>query len=327
MILRFFRQSHPASLFILMPIVAILLWIPAFFSSEYVNTRFSMPLYELLAKPIAETAWAFSVLGLLFNFSSAVLLNYIIEKLDVLERKSNLPGILFVILSSSFATFLDFHPLQPAVFFLLLSILRIFDSYQHPLALNNAFDAGFFLGIAILFYLPFFWFMPFLWTCLLIVRPFIWREYALSALGALLPFILSSAYYYFINRIDLFWFDKIVYPLSERSFPFPLDNWLWWAVFVSGSLILLFSVGALLKRINNSVIRAKSALQTFLVFSFFAVFLVFVNGTHQAFIYYLFVAPIAVIWSNYFVSQKKEWLGELLISIYLFFVIANQYFS
>lgn len=327
MIIRFFRQNHPASLLILLPIIAVLLWIPAFITKEYVNTRNSMPLMELITKPFAETTWVLSLIGLIFNIGSALVFNFIIEKLDVLERKSNLPAMLFIVLASSFTSFLDFHPLQPAVFLLLISIYRIFESYQLPSALSNAFDAGLFLGIAILFYFPFFWFMPFLWTCLLVVRPFVWREYVLSALGALLPILLAASYYYFANRLPYLWFDKIVFSLSERTFPYPSDSWLWWGVFIMGCFILLFSAGLLLKRLNNSVIRAKSTIQTFLVYAVFSMLIVFVNGTQQSYIFYLFILPIALIWSNYFVSLKKQWLAELLLNIYLVFVIANQYFS
>lgn len=327
MIIRFFRQNHPASLFVLLPVIAVLLWIPAFISKDYVNTRNSMPLMELISKPFAEITWVLSIVGLIFNISSALVFNFIIEKLDVLERKSNLPALLFVVLASSFLTFLKFHPLQPATFFLLLSLNRIFDAYRSSSALSNAFDAAFFLGIAILFYFPFVWFILFLWTCLLIVRPFVWREFALSALGALLPILLSVSYYYFTDQLTYFWFDKIVFALSERTFPLPSESWTWLAVFIAGCFILLFSVSSLLKRLNNSLIRAKSTIQTFLVYAVFSMLIVFVNGTQQSYIFFLFVLPIALVWSNYFVSLKKQWLAELLLSIYLVFVIANQYFS
>lgn len=327
MLIRFFRQSHPASLFVLLPVIAVLLWIPAFLTKDFVNTRNSMPLMEFISKPFAETTWVLSLFGLLFNLGSTLIFNFIIEKLDVLERKSNLPALLFIVTASSFRPFLDFHPLQPAVFLLLISIYRIFESYQSSSALSNAFDAGLFLGIAILFYFPFFWFMPFLWTCLLVVRPFVWREYALSALGALLPIVLAVSYYYFVDRLPFLWYDKIVFALSERNFPYPSDSWLWWGVFIMGCFILLFSIGALLKRLNNSVIRAKTTIQTFLVFSFFSLFIVFVNGTQQAYIFYLFTLPISLLWSIYFVSLKKQWLAELLFSVYLVFVLVSQYFS
>ncbi len=327
MLIRFFRQSHPASLIILLPLIAVLLWIPAFFTKDYVNTRNSMPLMELVSKPFAEAPWILSLIGLFLNIGSAYIFNYIIEKLDVLERKSNLPALLFIILASSFHSFLKFHPLQPAVFLLLISLYRILQSYQYSSALSNAFDAGLFLGIAILFYFPFFWFMPFLWACLLIVRPFVWREYALSAFGALLPIVFAVSYYYLVDRLPFLWYDKIVFSLSERNFTYPTDSWLWVAVLIMGCIILLFSIGALLKRLNNSVIRAKSTLQTFLVFSFFSLFVVFINGTQQSYIFYLFILPISLFWAIYLTSLKKHWLAELLLSIYLIIVIINQYFS
>ncbi|MFN7014350.1 MAG: DUF6427 family protein, partial [Bacteroidia bacterium] len=228
---------------------------------------------------------------------------------------------------SSFKSFLDFHPLQPALFLLLISIYRIFESYRSSTALSNAFDAGLFLGIAILFYFPFFWFMPFLWTCLLIVRPFVWREYALSALGALLPIILAVSYYYLADLLPYLWYDKIVYSLSERKFIYPTDNWLWIWVLIMGGIILLFSLRALFKRLNNSVLRSKNTIQAFLAFSFFSLFIVFVNGTQQAYIFYLFTLPISLLWSIYFVSIKKQWLADLLLGIYLIMVTINQYFS
>lgn len=328
MIIRFFRQNHPVSLFILLPIIAILLWIPAFISKEYIiNTRYSMPLMEWISKPFVETKWVLSIIGLIFNISSALVFNFMIEKLDVLERKSNLPALLFVILATSFYTFLKFHPLQPAIFFLLLSLNRIFDGYQSSSALSNAFDAGFFLGIAILFYFPLVWFILFLWTCLLIVRPFVWREYVLSTLGMLLPILLSASYYYFTDQLTYFWFDKILFTLSERAFPYPSENLLWWAVFIVGCFILLFSAGLLLKRLNNSLNIAKITIQTFLIYTLFSLLIIFLNGTQQPYIFYLFVLPIALIWSIYFVSLKKQWWAELLLTIYLVLLIANQYFS
>lgn len=327
MLIRLFNNSHPASLFIFLPLVAIVLWIPAFISSEYINTRNSMPLMEIITKLFLQTTWALSLLGLMFNIGSAIILNYIIDKHDVLERKTNLPALIFIVLATSFQGFLSFHPLQPATFLLLLSLLRIFDAYQAPKALSNAFDAGFFLGLAMLFYFPYFWYMPFLWTCLLIVRPFVWREYALSVIGALLPLLFAVSYYFFTDRLSYFWFVKIVDSLSETKFSNPSESWSWWAVFIIGLFIIILSVPALFKRINNSIIRAKSSLQTFIVYSFFSIFVIWVTGFQQGYIFYLLTFPIAVFWSNYFISLKKMWLGELLFSIYLVLVVLNQYLS
>jgi hypothetical protein len=327
MILRFFRQSHPVTLVILLPLMAVLLWIPAFLTKDFVNTRNSMPLMELVSKPFVESTWVLSLIGLLFNIGSALIFSLILEKFDVLERKSNIPALLFIVLASGFRFFLDFHPLQPAVFLLLISTYRIFQSYQSTSALSNAFDSGFFLGLAILFYFPFFWFMPFLWTALLIVRPFVWREYALSFLGALLPIFFAVSYYYFIDSLPNFWFDKIVFALSERSFQISSYSWSFWGVFICGCFILFLSLGTLLKRLNNSIVRAKNIIQVFLIFGFFSIFIVFITGIQQAFIFYLFIVPIALIWSNYFVSLKKQWLAEILITAYLILVFINQYFS
>ncbi|MFN4233585.1 MAG: DUF6427 family protein [Bacteroidia bacterium] len=327
MLIRIFKQSHPAPLFVLLPIIAILLWIPAFFTSEYINVRNSMPLMEFVTKPFIEFTWVLSLMALIFNLISALIFNYIIDKLDVLEKKSNLPALLFIVLASSFTSFLNFHPLQPAIFFLLLSLNRVLDAYQASSALSNAFDAGFFLGIAMLFYFPFFWYMPFLWTCLLIVRPFIWREYALSVIGALLPILFSVSYYYLSDNLPYLWFDKMVYSLSERNLIYPSESPMWWGVFMVGCFILFFSIGLLNKRLSNSIIRAKSTIQVFLVYALFSIFIVFVTGTQQAYIFYLFVLPIALIWSNYFIMLKKQWLAELLFSVYLVMLIINQYFS
>lgn len=327
MIISFFRQSHPASLIILLPLIAVLLWIPAFLTNDFVNISNSMPLMELLSKPFIKTTWILSLLGLFFNIGSALVLNIILEKFDVLERKSNIPALLFIFLASGFRFFLDFNPLQPAVFLLLISFYRIFQSYQSNTALSNAFDSGFYLGLAILFYFPLFWFMPFLWTALLIVRPFVWREYALSFLGALLPIFFAVSYYYFIDRLPYFWFDKIVFALSERSFHIPYNSWSFWGILICVCIIFFLSIPSLFKRLNNSIVRTKNVIQVFLIFGFFSILVVFITGLQQAYILYLLIVPITLMWSNYFVSLKKQWIAEILITAYLIMVFVNQYFS
>jgi hypothetical protein len=328
MLIRFFKQNHPVSLFIMLPIISILLWIPGIIHpAEYINTKYSMPLFELMIQIVGQHSLLLLFIGLLFMYFTALVFNHFINKMEAFESKSNIPGLVFVLLASSFTNFLTFHPLQPASLFFLLALARIFNSYQQNGSLSYSFDAGLLTGLSILCYLPFFWFMPLIWVCLLIIRPFVWREYLLSALGALLPFVFTASGYFLLGNLDALWYDKIVFPLSERSFP-PVPNAaLWWMLILWGGLLLLIAIGPLFKRLSNTVIKAANIIQSIIMMLFFSCFIIFINGTHHSYIYYILAIPLSLFLGNYFVSQKKAWLSELLLSVFVLLIIFNQYFS
>lgn len=145
----------------------------------------------------------------------ALLTNYLVMLHRMSKEPTQLPGLFVILLWSVSPALVGLHSIQPASFFLLLAVGSVFDLYQarsHSLA---AFNAGLWLGIAVLFNTYFFIFIILLvggGFSLGRVRP---RMIPQIVIGALLPAFLLGSWFYFrgayadflvVQRPDFFGF-------------------------------------------------------------------------------------------------------------------------
>jgi len=100
MIIRFFK-SNSASAYILLPIIAMAIWVFGFFSPAVLPLEHPMPLYELLARPVADIHWLSTLIAMFLAVAEAFILNYIVNENEVLTKKTNLPGLFYLVFVSN----------------------------------------------------------------------------------------------------------------------------------------------------------------------------------------------------------------------------------
>ncbi len=200
MILRFFRSSF-ATQYIAIGIIGILLWSRAFFSPPGMPAPDGpVPLYGLIFTLLHGSPLAASIIGFILTLLSAFLLNRLLTENEVVLKNSTLSALIFIALMSYFPFLLTLHQLSIATFILLMILERLYHSYTKSESLELTYVAGFLIGIASLFYLPFILFFLFLMIAFIIFRNTDWHEWVGSFIGLATPFIFLSVYY--------FWFDK-----------------------------------------------------------------------------------------------------------------------
>ena len=199
-------KSNPTYHFLLIPIIAFALWIKSFMQPipfPFYPGEDAMILYQPISALLGKSLLASNIVALIF----VILLAFLIFKINVqysfIKVRTILPSVLFIIITSGLHELHAMHPVYAAALFLILTIDRIFNSYEKEVIHSNAFDAGILLSIGSLFYLNLVFFFPFLWIGFIILKPKVnWREYILSTLGFALPWLAALAYYTATGQSD-----------------------------------------------------------------------------------------------------------------------------
>jgi hypothetical protein len=323
MLIGFFKNNSPAS-YILLPLFALLLWVGSFFIPHDLG-YYGMPLYNSVVRWFNGVNAIATVVAFLLMLIEAFLLNYIVNENEVLTKPSFLPALLYIVFISCDPGLLSIYPLLFANFFILLAIHRLISSYRKDTAFSNAFDAGFLLSIATLFYFPAIVFFPLLGIGFILFRPFNWREWIISFIGVLVPYTFVFTYYFWNDMLNSLWSIKVFYPNPQRaqlgsssSFYFTLSICL---------VLIFFSFGKLFTGFSDASQKNKKGIVLLLWLTAFALLSLFLSPEITLRSFSVLAIPAAVFCSNYFLKIKRQGWGELLFLTLLIAVIIGHILS
>ena len=325
MFIQFFKNNSPAS-FILLPLFALVLWVPGFFSEQNIIVQNSMPLYEMLERPLAGIPLVATLFAFLLIVGEAFLLNFIVNENEVLSSPTFLPALFYIVYMSNDIAKLSLNPMLFANFFILLAIYKLVSSYRKNIAFSQAFDAGFLFSIATLFYLPSIVFLPILGIGLLIFRPFNWREWFITFIGVFVPFSFVLMYYFWYNDLEYLLYDKIFYSIFREP-PKLKYSFSFYFMLGVGWFIVLLSIRKLFSRLTGASQKTKKGILLFIWFFIFSLISVIIApGISTKYLSFLAI-PAAVFCSNYFLRLKKQWWGEFIFILLLSAIFINHFFN
>lgn len=310
MFIRTARTQQPISL-ILIPLLGIILWLPGFLNPSPPTIQALMPFYAPV-DAFCRLHPFFSVfMGFVFSLGTAFVLNFIIHQHQILTKKSWLPALLFLVLSSSTKGFLWLNPELIAGIFILLSLHFLLETYRMDNAIIFIFNAGFFIGLATLFYFPSIVFVLFSIISIILLRPFTFREWMIMLLGSTIVPIYVCVYYFWHNQLYIKWQELVVIPILNRAFFINIPQEFYCIV---AAMAFLFLVSALkfLTGADSSALKTKTGISVMIWFLVFAILglLVAQNlsvaGTILAFF------PISIFCGNYFLQARRAWLSEFI---------------
>ncbi len=326
MFVRFFKNNSPSS-YILLPIFALVLWLAGFWGGNSTVIRYGMPLYEILARPLETIPLIAKLTALILVLSEAFLLNYIVNENEILARPSFLPALLYIVFMSSDISMLRLYPILFSNFFILLAIYRLAGSYRENRAFSNSFDAGLLLAAASLFYFPSIIFLPLIGVAFVLFRPFNWREWVISFIGILVPYVFVFIYYFWNDILKYWWDDKMFYPALREQAKSNLaasghaHYFMLSVVFV----IVLFALGKLFKGSSETSQRSRKGTLLLIWFSAFAFISVFLGSELSIRSFAALTIPLSVFCAGYFLNVKKGWWGELLFLLLLISIFIYQF--
>lgn len=320
-------KSNPTYQFLLVPFIAIALWIKSFMEPmlfPFYQGEDAMLLYQPISYFLGKNATAGTISALVFMILLAFLVFKINVQYSFIKVRTVLPSVLFILISSGLHELHSMHPVYPAALFLILTIDRIFNSYDKEVIHSNAFDAGILLAVGSLFYFNLVFFFPFLWIGFIILKPQVnWREYILSTLGFVLPWLAALAYYGATGQSD----ELMVTLKSNISLHGSLLKGNLAVQFYLGflALMILLSSISLLSQYDFKKISARKYFKAFFwVFLISCILLVANPGVSQDIIILLAI-PVSYLVSNYLIYMKRPIWGEIFLYILLAGVIYLQF--
>ncbi len=316
MLLKALKSNHAYHYF-LIPFIAIALWSKSFLdavSFPFYPGEDAMILYQPFSYLLQKSPLANNIIALLF----IILLAFLILKVNVqyafIRSRTFLPSSLFILITSGMHDLHAMHPVYPAALFLILTVDRIFSSYDKEIIHSNAFDAGIFLATGSLFYLNLVFFFPFLWIGFIILNPKVnWREFILTTLGFILPWLAALTYYLSTGRTDELLQTLETNFLSHQIF---LRENLATQVYL-GFLVLLTLLGSifLLSQYDEKKISSRKYFNAFFWIFLISGILIVASPAVSQEIIILLAIPLTYLISNYLIFMKRQIWGEVFLYV------------
>ena len=324
MILRFFSGNQPVSL-LLLPLLAAVLWFPAFLGEGYVIAgEHPMPLYALVVSPLENLRWLQLVLACLLVVLQAFFINSIVNDLHFLEKRSNLPAFSYLLLHALFPEQLELSPVVLANSLLLLAFFRVYSIAGSERAGGMAFDASLLIGLAGLLHPPALLLLPVVYVALNDFRPFNGREWLLPLIGMGPPFLFSWTWF--------FWFDGVPEFAASLTASFTMSGTGWWSAtpgfygLASFSLLMLMaSVPAFLRGVRQNVVNVSKSLLSLLWLVLLALVAALLSPVKSMHLFSLSVYPLAIWLALRHQQSKRMAVMELLTLVWIGLVFYHRF--
>ena len=310
-LLRFFRNTQAISLVALL-VLLLALRIPVLFVDIPFSEVSPMPISSLIFSLIPKQAWFYKLLSLFLVGFQAIYFNKIMVSQQIIDRNSFLPAFFYVLLSSIIP---EMHMLHPALFansFLLLALQKIHGLYQFKKAQFRIFDAGFYIGLAILCSVPATWYVAVLIVGLTSYQIAGFKYHIISLLGVLCPIYLWAVWVFFQDKTT-FIIDRFFASPFRETYHFTWGDLHYLSVYIPLLLIVVFSIRDLSLHIKQKDIKARKAFQinyTHLALSVLTLISLPIIDIRTP---YALIIPISGIVANYYLYSKKTKLATILL--------------
>lgn len=240
---------------------------------------------------------------------------FAINLLTINNRLSNevnlFPGVFYVLISCMLPDMLYLSPVLMGNTFIVIALIELSGTYKNPNCADKIFNAGFWTGVASLFYFPFVFYTILLVAGLNILRAFKIKERLMSLIGFMIPYLLVGLYFFWTNQFSVFWDMQISRHLGFFNFGISSNSWAVWLnllLFASLLVFVLANNNTYLSKKNIQVQKKINILYWILISS--GIGAVFQHGL--TFEHLLTLSPaLGVFLALSFTDMKKQWAESI----------------
>jgi hypothetical protein len=319
MLANLFRSNQPAVL------AGVLVLVPVLFGASFLRTiqlpELSMPLQAVVVALVTSQPWSQGLLAIFVVALIGVQLCFLVNDAELMERRTHLPALCFPILMAAFGPAAPLDPALMGMPFVIAALQRTWTMINTGRVMSVLFDAGMFLGVAAMFYLPHAFLVVVVWASVSVIRPFQWREY-------LVPFLGCAVVFYFAWAILTLAGVQEWHPLHTIAFAHVSDPAI--GSVPDSQRILLFMVlggmipvGALsyARSYRRGIMRQKNLRSSWLAFvAALAILLVLIWLLTSKVPPVLVAVPLSVFASHALQGTQRAWVGEA--AVYSLLILA-----
>lgn len=325
MLLRIVKANHFYN-FILIPTLSFLLLLASVLKGGVFPTEncvYTTP----ICSPLMNSGIPY--LGaILVNFFVVLIICFLLLQINArfafVKERTFLPAFLFPVIVYSLPELRVIQPIFISGIFIILAIRSIFNSFEQKSAIRDAFNAGFLIGLAGIFYFYAVFFILLIPVSFSILRNSLkWRETVVPFVGLLLPWIFFFSFYFMTGQINtLLEYIANSFITKEKSFlvHLPIQIYLAYLILIIAvaSVFILRQYGVQ----NISVRRYFKILFLFFVASALMLFSPHVSTEILVFL----TIPLTFLLTNYLIFVKRRIWAELFLILLVVISFSVQFF-
>ncbi len=317
MVTHILKSNRPAVIFFII-CSAILLWLFSFIEPLAIPIpadHLSMPLYSVINENIQVNSTASLVGAFILVLLQAFLLIQFNKKYILINYRTYLPAFFYILISASFVQLHRLNPVIIGCLFIYIALHFIFSTYRNDYALNRVYLAGFFIAIASLIWAPFTAFILILFISLLVLRPFIGREWVVGILGFLTPFLFAFVYYFvfFDQHFNVLLENfKQSFELTKPAYVLHFSYYIFYGFLAFLIMIASYTVAANFQK-KKIKTRKYFEINWWLFFISLLLLIFFKNVSFE--ILYVMSIPLAFLLTDFFYTIKRQWLLNVVLVI------------
>ncbi len=322
--IKFFRQSY-AIQYVVIALMAIALWIPAFVSGKAtmgLNEPVT-PIYNLVDRllsfsPIAQHAFAFVLLMVETLIFNAIMVNN-----QIVGKVSTMGAFVFVLLMSLTRTQINLYPFILSLVFILLAISNLFEIYLMPNPELNLLKTGVFIALASMCYFPSIVLVLWVLFALPIAKKGSLRLQLIPIFGFLFLYFVYFVWVFLFGDFQTLltgyrdYFTSIKF--SVRGFNYKIICLL--SVLVVSTIFLLMGSGS---ASFEKTVAVRTKISMTVIMAAFALLLLFLGG--NVLMNGLIFIVLAILISYAFSYTNNTGWVNLFLTLFLMLVFANHYY-
>lgn len=320
MLLKYFN-SNRLSVVIFFVVLPILFWIPSFGKETVENIPMSagMPVGEWIIKFNHDYRVLASIIALVLIILNGYLLIQLNTVHIFIPYRTQLPLFFYTILTVCITQLNWLTPALVASTLIIILFYRVLGTYKNDGVSISVLDAGLLIALASLVYFPSIFFFICLIITLLLIRPFIWREWVFAFIGLSIPYVFAFSIYYLLDKPASGMFNGMA--MDFRGMPVNLKL----SQIVNWSYVIFFVVVSsyfIAKAIDSMKIHARKFFLVFLTFFILSLLLFFViSGGAGTGMIYTGSVPLAYLFSYYFTKCRRTWVNDIFFALFIVLLI------
>ena len=269
-----------------------------------------MPLYAVLVDLGAQARGVTAVMAMLFLMGIAAQLVFLANDAELFERRNHLVALLFPMLVGLGPGGPHLNAALAGMPFIIWALRRLWVPRSRVGDLGTLFDAGFLLGLASLFYLPYAFLLVVVWASNAVMRPFHWRDHVVPIVGSALAFFLCWGVL-FVSGAGSWKPMATLVPAARNAMP-SNGGFLRTLLYAVTLLFAAAAAAAFARSYRRSVMQGKNLRAALLAFTLAcAVLIGFEMIMSRSFPSVLAAVPLSLLFAYPLLDAKRTWIAEV----------------
>ena len=306
-------KSNQQLINIIAIIIIAVVWFSVLFFGDYVAPDFSLGI-----------DWLNVLGGIVLIVFQVFFVSYVINEHKLLGVNTHLPSLLLITISCVSFFSIGFNRVILANTLIVVAFYQLLKLYNVANRFGVLFNAGILVGLASIIYFPSIVYFLFIWMVLIYISTPVWRDFAISLIGFILPLIYYVAYFFVFKNLS----ELVFLTEHTKIYELAINDLSMWQKTLLGflSFLIIVSVFKLLASASRSVAKVRKMLIVVLMYLLTSGLSLFLSQFDFVATILLMIIPVAIILANLFQHIKKSWIAEV-IYLALIGVIVLGYFS